>query len=270
MKAFTQGITKQEFLTEIYKHQKLDAFIKGDYSSGDENNFQGCAVGCSLKSVADIKKIKISYSSHKEYENHLGIPQWLARLEDKIFEGLPKARSKTWPVEFAEAINEGSDLSQIFIPMLIFICEQARTKTKNELSHSYIDGVLAELKKPTIDRDALLKARAASRPSYAADAGAYAAGADAASADAGAYAAGAYAADADAGAYAAGAYAADADAAAYAAGAYAAASADAAADAAELAAAFAAAGADAAADARSGVYVTFSKKLLELIRGCHE
>ena len=180
MKAFTQGITKQEFLKEIYWHRDQDAFIKGTYAEGEGKNFQGCAVGCSLNSVARIKGIEISTSSHKEYETHLGIPQWVARLEDRIFEGLPKERSKRWPVEFAEAVNEGADLEKIKIPMLIFIVEQARTKTTNERSLKAIDGVLTELRKDALDLTQLREARSAA---YAAAAAAYAA-ADADAADA--------------------------------------------------------------------------------------
>ena len=124
MKAFTQGITKQEFLTEIYKHRDTDAFIKGAYKNTDKEYFQGCAVGCSLKSVADIKKIQIKTDNHLEYETHLGVPEWLARLEDMLFENLPNELSKTWPVRFSEAINEGSDLDKIKAPFMIYLMEE--------------------------------------------------------------------------------------------------------------------------------------------------
>jgi len=91
---------------------------------------------------------------------------------------MPNERAKTWPAEFLEAINPGADLSKCLIPMLIFICESAREKTTNEPAHLYIDGVLAELKKPVIDREMLFEARRQSRPSYTAyTAAAYAAAA---------------------------------------------------------------------------------------------
>jgi len=261
--AFKQGITKTEFLSEIKNHQKLDNFVKGSYW-GDG---KGCAVGCSLESVARLKKINLSYSNHSEMERHLGVPTWLALLEDKIFEGISKERSKSWPVEFAEAINEGSDLNKIKTPFLIFICEQAREKTKNELAHSYIDGVLVELRKEVLDIPALTAARNASRPRYYAAAFA----ADAAAA----FAADAAAADADA----ADAFVADAaDAAADAAAAdafvaVAAVAADADAYAAAYAAAYvavAAVAAVAAVDAaKEKQYTIFADKLLELIRNCN-
>jgi len=43
----------------------------------------------------------------------IGIPQWLARLEDCIFEGLSHDRSQKWPEEFLEAITPGIDLNTI-------------------------------------------------------------------------------------------------------------------------------------------------------------
>ncbi len=233
MKAFHNDTeVRNKYLTRIRDHQKADEFIKGTYWEEGK----GCAVGCTVHS-----------SNHKAYEDELGIPMWLARIEDQIFEGLPNARAKEWPVEFLEAINLGADLDKIKIPFLIFICEQAKTHTKNELAHSYIDGVITELKKETINMDLLRKARAASRPRYAADA-------DAASDAAAVYAAEAAAA-ADASASAAYAvyavYAAEAAAAA-----------DAAADAAS----------DAASDAaaRESQYVKFANNLLELVRECKD
>lgn len=117
MKAYTGTVTKTEFVKELERHQKADLFLKGTYSAGEK----GCAVGCSLKSIAIIKGIKLDPSDHKEYETHLGIPEWLARVEDTIFEGLPLERSKSWPVEFATAIKEGSNLEKIKGPFLIMV-----------------------------------------------------------------------------------------------------------------------------------------------------
>jgi hypothetical protein len=119
MQAYTCGITKEQFVNEIKAHQEADNFIKGTYSDGEK----GCAVGCSLKSIAKLKGIDLHFSDHKKYEEHLGIPAWLARVEDTIFEGLSTARSKSWPLEFSCAINTGSDLNQIIALFIIFLLE---------------------------------------------------------------------------------------------------------------------------------------------------
>jgi hypothetical protein len=121
MKAFTQGITKDEFIKELEWHAEQDNFIKGTYGEGQS---KGCAVGCAIKSINKIKGLSIPEYVHKEYETHLGIPEWLARVEDAIFEGVSELRSRTWPLEFARDINTKSDLNRIKDEFLIYILEQ--------------------------------------------------------------------------------------------------------------------------------------------------
>ena len=121
MLAFNGTITKKDFVKELKKHQKLDAFTKGVYW----NDGKGCAVGCSLKSISDLKKIKIQKDDHSLYEKHLGVPEWLARLEDTLFEGMSVEKSKSWPVDFALAINEGADLEKVKTPFVIMILEHS-------------------------------------------------------------------------------------------------------------------------------------------------
>jgi hypothetical protein len=131
MRAFENvAITKPEFVAELKWHQEQDLFLKGTYDNG---HGKGCAVGCSLMSVARAKKIEIAdFSNHARYEDLLGVPEWLARVEDTIFEGLPTDRSKTWPVEFAEAINVGADLERAKAPFLIFILESNLERIQSE------------------------------------------------------------------------------------------------------------------------------------------
>ena len=120
--AYSKGITKEEFITEIKKHQQLDNFIRGFYFEESK----GCAVGCSIESIRVLKNLdNLEHSNHSLYEEYLGIPGWLAHLEDKIFEMLSIDKSKEWPLEFSEAINTGSNLDQIKIPFLVYLLEQS-------------------------------------------------------------------------------------------------------------------------------------------------
>jgi hypothetical protein len=259
---------KEKYLTRVRLHAAADEIIKGVYWQ----NGKGCAVGCSVHSA-----------DHSAYETGLGIPQILARLEDRIFEGLPNELAKTFPEQFLDAIPVGKDLSKIWPQFAIFLltdptqcasrhprCDIVANKYREELNGQKVDWKSAADAAYAAAADAAYAADAADA-AYAADAAAYAA-ADAAAAYA------AYAAYADAAAYAA--YAAYADAAAYAAAdaayaaaadaAYAADAADAAyaADAADAAdaAAYAAADADAAAAARQKCYIAQSEKLLQLLK----
>lgn len=108
MKSYSTTITKEEFVKELEAHQKADDFIRGEYWNNE--TAKGCAVGCSLESISRIKKLKFALDDHQLYETHLGIPEWLARLEDKIFENMSIERSKIWPVDFAKAIPIGVNL----------------------------------------------------------------------------------------------------------------------------------------------------------------
>ena len=117
MKAYEMGITKEEFVNETKRHQRLDHFINGSYSNG----VKGCAVGCAIKSINRLKKTSINTADHSALEEHGICPEWLARVQDVIFEGVYLERSKKWPVEFAEAINTGADLNKIKIPFIVYL-----------------------------------------------------------------------------------------------------------------------------------------------------
>ena len=230
MKAFHgKEEVKEKYLNRVKAHASADEFIQGTYWE----NGKGCAVGCTVHS-----------DNHNAYEDELGIPAWLAKVEDRIFEGLPLDKAKKWPGEFLSSIKVGADLNKIEVPFLIFVVESTLDKFDHDKFpkvKSSIDGVLKVLREDPENKDAL-------------DAAAYAADA---AADAAAGAAAAYAAHAAARtAYAAHAYAAAADAAA---AAYAAARAAADADVAYAA--------DAAAAA---AYEKFAAKLIELFKGMEE
>ena len=89
---------KEQVLAELQAHYDADNFIKGTYWE----NGKGCAVGCLLKS-----------GNHIEYEKKYGIPVYLARLEDEIFEGLSNGEAKEWPLDFMSSFEVGKDYSNV-------------------------------------------------------------------------------------------------------------------------------------------------------------
>ena len=100
---------KEKYLSRLRAHAKADEFLKGQYWE----NGKGCAVGCTIHS-----------NQHKRYETELGLPEWLARLEDRIFEGLPNAAAKTFPVQFLEAIPIGVDLTPLKWQFCAFVLRE--------------------------------------------------------------------------------------------------------------------------------------------------
>ena len=88
---------KDTYISRIKDHMKADAIIQG---TGYENG-KGCAVGCTLENY-----------DHTRYPIELGLPIWLAHLQDEVFEGLSEKESKTFPLEFLEAIPVGIEWTE--------------------------------------------------------------------------------------------------------------------------------------------------------------
>jgi hypothetical protein len=89
---------KDAILKQLEMHRLADEIVKGVYWEDGK----GCAVGCTIHS-----------DNHMEYEARFGIPVMLARLEDRIFEGLPNADAMIWPKRFMSAVRPGSDMSRV-------------------------------------------------------------------------------------------------------------------------------------------------------------
>jgi hypothetical protein len=98
--------TRRKYINRVKAHYKADEIIQGIYWE----NGKGCAVGCTIEG-----------SDHGRYEVELGIPRMIARLEDRIFEGLTNGEAKKFPLRFLEAIKTGSDLSQVPWKFLIWL-----------------------------------------------------------------------------------------------------------------------------------------------------
>jgi hypothetical protein len=116
---------KRDFVKEVKWHQDQDKIIKGTYQEGSNGDFKGCAVGCSIHSLNRMKGKSYDTSKHKVYETELGIPEWLARLEDAIFEGLPNKLAMKWPLRFAKAIPVGVNLEPVKWKISIFILSES-------------------------------------------------------------------------------------------------------------------------------------------------
>ena len=112
MKAFNNDIAvKEKYLSRVRAHRAADEIMKGQYWAGG----RGCAVGCTIHS-----------SDHQSYEAELGLPEWLAYLEDAIFEGLPLEQAVLWPERFLEAIPVGADVEPVLAKFLIWLMDGVR------------------------------------------------------------------------------------------------------------------------------------------------
>ena len=170
---------KEMYLSRVRAHAIADEIAHGFYWK----NGKGCAVGCTIHS-----------REHKDYETELGIPIMLARLEDRLFEGMTNGKSKEFPERFLSAARVGADLSLVGWKFLHWLLTEELVGRDNPKARDAIKrcaDVLVPLTKglPVENKEAI----AARKEAYdaAADAAAYAvaaAVAAAAAADAAAYA----------------------------------------------------------------------------------
>lgn len=110
---------KNKILTQLQAHYDADEIVKGQYWEDGK----GCAVGCTIHS-----------SNHALYESEFGIPEWLAKLEDSIFEGLENKLAKEWPLRFTSAIPEGITEEQLKLvkwKFLLFLMEENKHRVSS-------------------------------------------------------------------------------------------------------------------------------------------
>src|SRR6188768_1895204 len=97
---------------EMKKHQEQDQFIKGAYEKLS-GKFKGCAVGCTIDSINKILNKSYTTNQHKVFEESIGVPEWLARLQDSFFEDLPYGENSQFAVDFLAAIPVGINLEPV-------------------------------------------------------------------------------------------------------------------------------------------------------------
>jgi len=85
---------KDKYVMRVRAHRAADNLIRG--TGWDKTQGKGCAVGCTLEGY-----------NHASYETELGIPQWVARMEDYLFENLSHEEAMAWPERFLQAIPVG-------------------------------------------------------------------------------------------------------------------------------------------------------------------
>ena len=104
-------VTREAFLAELQRHADADQIVKGQYWKDG----RGCAVGCSLNSISRLLVDgSVPRDDHERLAEILGTPPQLAYLEDTIFEGLPVALARQWPMRFSNAIQQNADLSNVW------------------------------------------------------------------------------------------------------------------------------------------------------------
>ena len=134
-------------VAEMKNHQKKDQFIKGTYEKLN-GKFKGCAIGCTIDSVNKIFGRSYKTSEHKVFEEALGIPEWLARLQDSFFENLPVGDNSQFAVDFLSAVPTGVNLEPVKWKFCSFILKEGidRILLQHNLSEELMDQVVSAMR----------------------------------------------------------------------------------------------------------------------------
>jgi len=107
---------KEKYVNRVKAHAKADNLIQG---VGWENG-KGCAIGCTLESF-----------DHSAYPTELGLPEWSAKLEDRLFEGMENKYAMKFPLDFLEAIPVGVDLEPVKWKFCSYLCSENLSIVEN-------------------------------------------------------------------------------------------------------------------------------------------
>ena len=173
---------KAKYEKRLVQHHKMDQIIQG--TGYEKKRNRGCAVGCTLNNY-----------NHKAYETELGVPQVLARIEDRIFENLPSEEAPDFAVNFLKSIPVGADLQFVAPSFVAWLMQDILDRPRKKELPTYVkDAILlvqglcskqasgekVSLKTWQGARDITYKARRDAAAAYAAYAAAAYAAADAA------------------------------------------------------------------------------------------
>lgn len=157
---FGDAAIKAKFIARMQAHIAADELVQG---TGFEAG-RGCSIGCTFDDY-----------SHENYPKFLGLPEALARLNDVIFEGLPKASAQKFALDFLRAVPIGVDCSSVLVTTAIARHERALTRLADNKKpyaaqcRAAIQGVIAWLKSGLPDGSAAESAaRSAARSAWSA------------------------------------------------------------------------------------------------------
>ncbi|RPE74656.1 hypothetical protein [Vulcaniibacterium tengchongense] len=90
-------------------HAAADMLRAGTYGIIDGDRFRGCSVACFARDINPDAKVL----HHEVVAAARGLPVWLIRLQESIFEGLPEEDRAGFHVELARRIPDGVDLEPV-------------------------------------------------------------------------------------------------------------------------------------------------------------
>ena len=137
MQAYNNDIEFKKNLVDMsLAHMEADEFIQGEYGQMN-GSFSGCSLGCTIHDVNKIMGLKGDFHDHSFLSDSIGIPLFLTRLQDSVFEGLDIDAARKWTPRFLSSIVEGVDLNPV-LPIFLL-------KLLNNLPEQEIEEVSAAI-----------------------------------------------------------------------------------------------------------------------------
>ncbi len=99
---------KRKIVKEAKRHEKLDAWVTGDYEQKN-GVVKHCSIGC----VRFALGLQSNIGEHGQLVDPTGVPEYILRMSDQIFEGLPESKRGTWTRRLWSAIPANKDLSRV-------------------------------------------------------------------------------------------------------------------------------------------------------------
>ena len=106
---------KDDLIARMDKHIELDNLLQK--ATGEDG--KGCTVWCALNNGS----MHYGYN-HSAFPSILGLPEWLALLQEVIFEGLSVEDSKQFSSEWVRAIPVGKDLEPVKWKFCAFVLKE--------------------------------------------------------------------------------------------------------------------------------------------------
>ena len=123
-------LVKAKYIARFAAHRAADEVIQGrGFIEG-----RGCFVGCTLDAY-----------DHSRFPVELGWPEWLARLADTIFEGLPKTEAAQFGTDLLEAVPIGVNLDFVHNGFLLTVQRRNLERIKDKTTPG-ADACIAAIK----------------------------------------------------------------------------------------------------------------------------
>ena len=123
-------------VAQAEQHAAADMLMAGTFGAMDGDTFKGCYVGCFAHEIDPT-----TGNYHEVVASNRGLPEWLVRLQDSMFEGLPAEDRPSFHVELARRIPVGVNLEPVQHWIAIARIDRLLTIQRKSLEANHAHGV---------------------------------------------------------------------------------------------------------------------------------